>query len=252
MRLVGAFAPRSGRARPGRRRCFARTPWWSARGRCRRCAAAPAPPCADREQPVHQRRADVADMDASRGGRRETEANGHYGKTRCGKRRVMRRAALTCPAGGCSLRKRGRGSRVRQSCIGGAPWRRTSREIRLKSRPVGMPEASNFEVATVEIARSRRRRSFGAQCVDVGRSLHARAHVRPAELCAAVSDRPGAARRRRRHGGEVERSEVRSRAIWSRASMAGAKRTSRLARAEQAAGRACRRKRISACSACRA
>src|SRR5690606_6548636 len=52
----------------------------------------------DREQPVHQRRADVADMDASCGGRRETEANGHYVRTRCGKAGVMRRAALTCPA----------------------------------------------------------------------------------------------------------------------------------------------------------
>ena len=27
-----------------------------------------------------------------------------------------------------------------------------SREVRLKSRPVGLPEASNFEVATVDIA----------------------------------------------------------------------------------------------------
>ena len=26
-----------------------------------------------------------------------------------------------------------------------------SREVRLKSRPVGLPETSNFEVATVEI-----------------------------------------------------------------------------------------------------
>ena len=27
-----------------------------------------------------------------------------------------------------------------------------SREVRLKSRPVGLPEAANFEVATVDVA----------------------------------------------------------------------------------------------------
>ncbi len=52
----------------------------------------------DREEPVHQRSAYVADMDASRRGRRETEADGHYVRTLCGKAGFMRRAAPPCPA----------------------------------------------------------------------------------------------------------------------------------------------------------
>jgi NADPH-dependent curcumin reductase CurA len=39
----------------------------------------------------------------------------------------------------------------------------TSREIRLKSRPVGMPSAENFELATVTVPAPRAGRSSGEE-----------------------------------------------------------------------------------------
>jgi len=48
----------------------------------------------------------------------------------------------------------------------------TSREIRLKSRPVGMPNADNFELATVSVPTGTGRSSSGKSLDDSG-SLYA-------------------------------------------------------------------------------
>lgn len=79
----------------------------------------------------------------------------------------------------------------------------TSREIRLKSRPVGLPTADNFELATVTLA------APGAGEVQVKNlwmtvDPYMRGRMMDRELCAAVPDRRGAARRRRGRGYRLE------------------------------------------------
>ena len=74
--------------------------------------------------------------------------------------------------------------------------------------PVGMPEASNFEVATVELPDPGPGEVLVRNAwMSVDPYMRGRMYDRPSYV-PPFQIGPGAARRRGWHGGEVERSEV--------------------------------------------
>ena len=62
----------------------------------------------------------------------------------------------------------------------------TSREIRLKSRPVGMPSGDNFQLATVTVPDPALGGDSGEEYLDDSRSVYAWSHGRSRELCPAL------------------------------------------------------------------
>ncbi len=81
-----------------------------------------------------------------------------------------------------------------------------SREIRLASRPTGLPSAANFSLAHGGRAVAAGRTSPRSQPVHVGGSVHARPHERREVVCAAFRGRSAARRRRGRRGDRVTRT----------------------------------------------
>ena len=83
-----------------------------------------------------------------------------------------------------------------------------NREIRLASRPKGIPTAANFTLARTELEPLRRPASAGSQSLHVGGPLHARSHERREIVCSAVRVGQTARRRRSRRGRRVARQGI--------------------------------------------